>query len=99
VPRSTSIAAYRILQEALANVWRHANASEVEVKLGREGDMVVLQISDNGIGINARLLSSTPTFGLLGMYERARLAGGNLTVSSSSGKGTKIVTRLPVGKD
>ena len=99
VPRSTSIAAYRILQEALTNVWRHANASEVEVKLGREGDMVVLQISDNGIGINARLLSSTPTFGLLGMYERARLAGGNLTVSSSSGKGTKIVTRLPVGKD
>jgi len=99
VPRSTSIAAYRILQEALTNVWRHANASEVEVKLGREGDMVVLQISDNGIGINARLLSSTPTFGILGMYERARLAGGNLTVSSSSGKGTKIVTRLPVGKD
>ena len=99
VPKSTSIAAYRILQEALANVWRHARASQVEVKLEREGERAVLQISDNGVGINARTLSSRPTFGLLGMYERARLAGGILTFSSSSGRGTQIVVRLPTGKE
>lgn len=98
VPRPTSIAAYRILQEALTNVSRHARASQVEVKLEKEGDAVLLHIADNGVGINARLLSLGPTFGLLGMYERARLAGGILTVSSASGRGTQISARLPIGK-
>jgi PAS domain S-box-containing protein len=98
VPRPTSIAAYRILQEALTNVSRHAGASQVEVKLEKEGEAVLLHIADNGVGINARLLSLGPTFGLLGMYERARLAGGILTVSSASGRGTQISARFPIGK-
>jgi len=97
VARPTATAAYRILQEALTNVWRHANASQVEVKLEKEGDGVVLSVADNGVGINAGLLSQKGTLGFLGMYERARLAGGSLNVSSGSGRGTRIVVHLPLG--
>jgi PAS domain S-box-containing protein len=97
VARPTATAAYRVLQEALTNVWRHANASQVEVKLEKEGDGLVLTIADNGVGINAGLLSQKGTLGFLGMYERARLAGGSLNVSSGSGRGTRIVVRLPFG--
>jgi PAS domain S-box-containing protein len=95
VAQPTATAAYRVLQEALTNVWRHASASQVEVKLEKEGDWVVLTVADNGIGINAGLLSRKPTLGFLGMHERARLAGGNLSVSSRPGSGTRIVVRLP----
>ena len=97
VTRPTATAAYRVLQEALTNVWRHANASQVEVRLEKEGEGVVLTIADNGVGINAGLLSQKGTLGFLGMYERARLAGGSLNVSSGSGRGTRIVVRLPLG--
>jgi PAS domain S-box-containing protein len=97
VGQSTATAAYRILQEALTNVWRHAGASQVEVKLEKEGDWVILTVADNGVGISAGLLSRKSTLGFLGMYERARLAGGSLTVNSASNKGTRIVVRLPMG--
>ena len=96
VGQPTATAAYRILQEALTNVWRHANASQVEVKLEKDGDWVTLTVADNGVGISAGLLSRKSTLGFLGMYERARLAGGSLTVNSTSGKGTRIVVRLPL---
>jgi len=97
VGQPAATAAYRILQEALTNVWRHANASQVEVKLEKEGDWVTLTVADNGVGISAGLLYRKSTLGFLGMYERARLAGGSLTVNSASGKGTRIVVRLPLG--
>jgi PAS domain S-box-containing protein len=97
VGQPTATAAYRILQEALTNVWRHASASQVEVKLEKEGDWVTLTVADNGVGISAGLLSRKSTLGFLGMYERARLAGGSLTVNSASGQGTRIVVRLPLG--
>jgi PAS domain S-box-containing protein len=97
VGQPTATAAYRILQEALTNVWRHANASQVEVKLEKEGDWVTLTVVDNGVGISAGLLSRKSTLGFLGMYERARLAGGSLTVNSASGRGTRISVRLPLG--
>jgi len=97
VAQATATATYRVLQEALTNVWRHAGASQVEVKLEKEGDWVVLTIADNGVGINAGLLSRKSTLGFLGMYERARLAGGSLNVASGSGRGTRIVVRLPLG--
>ncbi len=95
VPKATASAAYRILQEALTNVWRHAGASQVEVKLEREGEWVVLTVGDNGVGISTGLLSGKSTLGFLGMQERARLAGGVLNVASGSGRGTQIVARLP----
>ncbi len=97
VCRTTATAAYRILQEALTNVWRHAGASQVEVKLERVENCVELTVADNGIGVNPGLLSGKSTLGFLGMYERARLAGGELSVSSAPGRGTRIVVRLPLG--
>ncbi len=95
MPKSTATAAYRILQEALTNVWRHAGASQVEVKLEKDGDWVVLTVADDGVGISTGLLSGKSTLGFLGMHERARLAGGVLNVMSGSGRGTQIVVQLP----
>lgn len=96
LPKATATALYRILQEALTNVWKHSGASQVEVKIEKKGNMVVLRISDNGVGISVRQFSGRPSLGLLGMNERARLVGGTLRVSRPSGRGTEIVARLPV---
>ncbi|MCX5998538.1 MAG: PAS domain S-box protein [Chloroflexi bacterium] len=94
--QTTAMAIYRILQESLTNVWKHAKASQADVRMYSTGGQVILEVADNGIGLNARLASSKPTLGILGMYERARLAGGTLSISSVSGSGTRIVARLPL---
>jgi PAS domain S-box-containing protein len=96
MPRATALTAYRILQEALTNVWKHSGASQVCLKIERDRDSLLLHISDNGVGIGLRRLKTGPSLGLLGMTERARLAGGTLRVSSQAGKGTELVLRLPI---
>lgn len=83
---------YRVAQEALTNVARHASAREVELSLTRQGEMVVLRIADDGRGIAP---DATGT-GLTGMRERARLASADLTVQTGAGgRGTEIVLRVP----
>jgi len=94
--KATAIAAYRILQEALTNVWKHSGASQAQVRVRVEGNTIVLEVSDNGVGISAQQFSGKPSLGLLGMNERARLAGGVLRVSSPSGRGTRVTALLPM---
>lgn len=89
-------AAYRIAQEALTNVARHANAAQVEVDLNSKDNDLVLTVSDDGCGFNERPGSETEELGLLGMRERAALVGGILTVDSKPGKGTRICFRVRV---
>lgn len=92
---ATSIALFRILQEALTNVARHSQADQVRVALYREADEAVLEIEDNGIGmdrVSERLASS---LGLIGMRERAALLGGSLTITSAPGEGTRLASRTP----
>lgn len=96
VPPSIATAAYRILQEALTNVWKHANASQMEVEVITEAETIVLSVSDDGIGFDHHSVLKEGALGLLGMRERAQLAGGKITVSSSPGKGTKITAILPL---
>lgn len=84
---------YRVAQEALNNVGRHARASVVELRLSESPDGVELCVRDDGAGFRARANGSG--IGLQGMVERARLVSGELEVSSVQGKGTEIVLRVP----
>ncbi|MCX6133300.1 MAG: PAS domain S-box protein [Ignavibacteriales bacterium] len=90
-----AIAVYRIFQEAITNVARHAKATSVEVELRKEGGGLVLAIVDNGIGISSAAQQRIQSFGLTGMRERAILLGGTLEISGIEGKGTTILLRIP----
>lgn len=90
--RATAI--FRILQETLTNVARHAGASEVEVRLAKEDGDLTLEVHDNGKGIPENKLSSRESLGILGMRERAMLLGRELTIIGPPGKGTTVRVRI-----
>jgi signal transduction histidine kinase len=92
--RATAV--FRILQETLTNVARHANASQVDLRLAREDGYLVLEVHDNGIGVAEEKLSAGGSLGILGMRERALLLGGQLILSSVHGKGTTVKVRIPL---
>ena len=94
--RARQLALYRILQEALTNVARHAHAGAVRINVRGGGRLVMLTIRDNGRGITKDQLSSVDSIGLLGMTERARLLGGRLTVAGSRGRGTTVTVTVPM---
>jgi signal transduction histidine kinase len=84
---------FRIVQEALTNVARHAGASEVSVQIDETGDGIRLSMQDNGRGFSGA--SDKKTFGLLGMRERIAMLGGRLEIDSRPGQGTRITGWLP----
>ena len=89
----------RIAQEALMNIARHANASQVTLSLWQEGDHVCMTVQDNGTGIVSWQEANRPgSHGLTIMRERAEAFGGNLKVGSMPGKGTKVEMSIPIGK-
>ncbi len=90
-------AVYRIAQEALTNVARHAGASKAEVKLVRRDDELVLSVIDDGKGFEAAALGENQGLGLAGMRERAALVSGTLEVDSVPGRGTCIRLKVPLG--
>ena len=91
----TATAVFRIFQETLTNVARHADASEVKVRLAKDDRELTLEVHDNGKGIAESKLSSHGSLGILGMRERAILLGGDLTISGAPGKGTTVRIRIP----
>jgi signal transduction histidine kinase len=94
---TAEVALLRILQEALTNVARHSDAARVDVRLSRVGDEVRLTVEDDGRGFVTDADTRAGSFGLIGMAERARLAGGTLTVMSTPGKGTTVAVQVPLG--
>jgi len=93
-----AIGLFRILQEALTNVMRHAQAHTVELTLTLEGDELCLTVSDDGVGFVAE--SGRPTsFGLVGMRERVLIMGGQLSLESEPGEGTTLTVRVPLDKE
>ena len=86
-------AIYRVAQEALHNALRHAAASRVAVSLRRSGRSVLLEVTDDGRGFDAA--TPAPGLGLASMRDRARTAGGKLTISSAAGAGTRVRMRVP----
>jgi PAS domain S-box-containing protein len=90
-------ATFRIFQECLTNVIRHAQAKSVRVALCQEDGDILLVVEDDGIGFNPSGLSnSLGSLGLLGMKERAQFCGGDVQISSSSGSGTTVTIRVPL---
>lgn len=94
--RNLSTAVFRILQEALTNVARHAQAAHVDVSLVETAGRLRLEVLDDGLGITGEVLARPTSLGLLGMHERAQRLGGTLSISSRPGKGTSIVVNMPI---
>ena len=98
VSNEISLALYRILQESLTNIAKHAQATQVDITLSHLENKVTLLIKDNGIGIRSGALESARQnnrLGIYGMKERAELLGGSLSFQSTSGQGTAIIVQLP----
>lgn len=91
-----STALFRILQEALTNVARHAEANEVHIALEQHEQAVQLRVADNGNGLRGSTPEGKGRFGLIGMQERAETWGGTLRVTSGPGQGTTITVTVPV---
>jgi signal transduction histidine kinase len=88
--------AYRIVQEALTNVARHADVDQVAVRVWTTADRLSVQIEDRGHGFDPEAALSNPrTGGLTGMQERVKLLAGQLTIESRPGEGTQIAAELP----
>ena len=95
--RERNTAIFRILQETLTNVARHAEATEVKIFLQQNIDQIELHVVDNGKGITQEQLSNPNSFGLLGIRERVTIFGGTITITGVPGKGTTVIVRIPVG--
>lgn len=101
LPTTLETALYRIVQEALTNIAKHAHAHSVVVILKDEADAIYITITDDGHGFDAEQLRKPPGpgqergWGLVGMRERAGLLDGTLTIESSTGQGTSIAARIP----
>jgi PAS domain S-box-containing protein len=91
-----STAIFRISQEALTNVYKHAKATRVNISLKEENDDLVLKIKDNGKGITADEVFGSTSLGLMGMRERVRPFGGAVNISGKPKKGTTLMVTLPV---
>lgn len=94
--RATAI--FRILQETLTNVARHANAACVYVRLFKEGGNIVLEVHDDGRGATEEQLSASGSLGIHGMRERALLLGGELAIRGISSQGTTVLVRIPLAE-
>ncbi|HXU92365.1 MAG TPA: PAS domain S-box protein [Gallionella sp.] len=94
IEESQAIALFRIVQESLTNVARHAKAGRVDILFGKAGDDYSLKVRDNGAGFDPRA-KSKDSFGLVGMRERALLLGGEVIINSKPGGGTEIEVRIP----
>jgi signal transduction histidine kinase len=97
IGRECATALFRILQEILTNVARHANATQVNVRLVKEQGSLILEVHDNGKGVSKEELSAGRSLGILGMRERALLLGGKLAISGAPAFGTTVTVRIPGG--
>jgi len=93
--QDVNTAFYRIFQETLTNIIRHADATRVTVRLAETNGRLVLEVKDNGCGISEAQVHNTKSIGLLGMRERAALLGGEMRVRGEPGKGTTVSVSIP----
>jgi PAS domain S-box-containing protein len=95
IDQERATAVFRIFQETLTNVARHATATEVDVRLAENDGELTLEVHDNGKGVSEEQLGSGSSLGILGMRERALLLGGELTIAGTLGEGTTVRVRIP----
>lgn len=94
--KAIQLVAYRTAQEALTNIGKYAECSKVTIDLSDAGDVLTLEVKDNGKGIMPSELSKPRAFGIRGLHERAKTVGGWLDVSSQSKTGTSIILSVPL---
>ncbi len=94
----TETAIYRVVQEALHNVAKHAHAKTVNIQMSRENGTLLLVMEDDGIGMPAKPGVAGRSFGLAGMRERIGMLGGKVRISSAKGRGTRLEVTVPVGQ-
>ena len=94
LPMAVETALYRVVQEAMTNVVRHARATRVDVLAELRGERVFVMVEDDGVGFEPDRIQSGDHFGLLGMRERAEALGGTLNVESAPGAGTTVVVEV-----
>jgi signal transduction histidine kinase len=95
IPQKHSMGLFRIFQECLTNIARHAMATKVDISLRRSGGELLLQIKDNGKGFNTKKVMEKKTLGLIGMQERTKIIHGNINIHSKPGNGTTIDLSIP----
>jgi len=91
-----AVVIFRIVQESLTNITRYAEASQVDISLGRRGNELGLEVRDNGRGFDLVAAAKRKSFGLLGMRERALALGGQVDIVSAPGKGTVVAVTIPI---
>jgi PAS domain S-box-containing protein len=96
IPGHLASAVFRILQESLTNVARHARATRVVIRLIRTVEWVTLEVSDNGIGIPSERLEGTASLGIVGMRERALACGGDFSITGVPNHGTIVLLSVPL---
>jgi len=96
INQNQALALFRIAQESFTNIARHAHASEVNISFGVQGDALQLDIRDNGVGIAADRIVEPTSRGIRGMYERARLLGGDIFIEGHPGQGSVVRAMLPL---
>jgi nitrate/nitrite-specific signal transduction histidine kinase len=97
LPLDVETALYRIVQEALTNVIRHAQATRADVILERRQDKLIMIIEDNGVGIDLPAVMDSDRLGIVGMRERTEMLGGEFTVERTAGAGTTVHVEVPYG--
>jgi signal transduction histidine kinase len=90
---------FRILQESLSNIVRHAHASAVRIELKSNGKLLTMTVTDNGIGIGARERGKVGSFGLVGIEERISILNGAFSITSTDGEGTTVCVSVPLHAD
>jgi signal transduction histidine kinase len=95
IPPQTAMNVYRIVQEALSNIARHATAKHVEIQVQSTTQTLTASIVDDGVGFNGSTLSDPYALGLVGMQERARLLGGQVEIRSAPGMGVAVYLEIP----
>ena len=98
VDEKLSIAIFRIFQESLTNIMRHANATKADVSLNLIKNNLELMVKDNGIGIDEKKLKDHKSFGLIGMKERVYPWGGTVEINGIKGKGTTVNVNVHTAK-
>src|SRR5437867_6011195 len=93
--RDVSAALFRVVQEALTNVMRHASASDVRISIESAVDRLLIFITDNGKGVTRQQINDPKSFGIVGMKERVHRVGGQFNIYSSPGRGTRIEISAP----
>jgi signal transduction histidine kinase len=96
IDEAVTTGVYRIVQESLTNITRHAQATSAEVSLQLRNNLLHVEIIDNGKGFDNALLDHPESIGLLSIRERARMIGGNAVISGSPGNGTRVIVDTPL---